>query len=142
VQGKLAFLRYESILPMIRRESRAFLLKKNVLPQVIFRLDMQEALLGKVTPSLRYVGVKIKPEQKKLTVDFIYDGEISQNDRSLAKAAIEDSRISFPDYEMDALIERIDFPHKLVHRTNWLAYWRQEWVYVDGEKIPTIRPHP
>ncbi len=137
--GRLAFLRYEPNLPKLRKENRAFLLKQGFLPQAVFLLDMQEALLGKVTPSLRYVGVKIEPEQKKLIADFIYDGEISERDYSLAKAAVEESRISFPDYEMDALIKRVDFPYKIVHRADRLAYWRQEWEYIDGQKIPTIK---
>jgi len=137
--GKFAYLRYESYLPKLEKENRAFLLKNKFSQDAIFRLDMQEALLGKVTPSLRYVGVKFDLEADKLITHFIYDGEISEKDRNLAQAAIEESRISFPEYKMDAVIERVDFPQEMVHQTNRLVYWRREWEYIDEGKVPTIK---
>ena len=139
IHGRLAFLRYEPNLPKIPKENKAFLLNESYEPHAIFRLDMQEALLGKVTPSLRYVGVKIEPEKKKLTTHFIYDGEISERDQNLAQVAIEESRISFPEYEMDATVERVDFPQEMVHRTNRLAYWRQEWDYIKMAPVEIVK---
>ncbi len=140
IRGRLAFLRYEPILPLITRENRSFLLQDSFPAHAIYRLDMQEALLGKVTPALRNVSVAADPEQKKLIAHFIYDGEISELDRKLATAAIEDSRISFPDYEMDSLIERVDCPNQMSRRGNWLAYLRQEWVYKDNAIVYLDRP--
>lgn len=135
---KFAFLRYEPILPEIKRENRLFLLQENFPHLSIFRLDMQEALLGKVSPALRYVSVGIDTNKRKLIAHFIYDGEISELNYKLAAAAIQDSRISFPDYEMDSLIERVDYPNDFQHQGNSLAYWRQEWIYKNNERIPAI----
>ncbi len=125
VRGKFAFLRYESILPKFKKENRTFLLQEWP-PIPVFCLDMQEALLGKVTPALRHVSVGMDIEKKKLIAHFIYDGEISEREFNLATAAIQESRKSFPEYEMDSLIERVDFPNRMPHRGDRLAYWRRE----------------
>jgi hypothetical protein len=126
IRGKLAYLRYEPTLPMFEKEDRAFLLKEGFPFHAVFRLDMQEALLGKITPALRHVSVGIDPDKKKLTAHFIYDGEISEKNFKLATAAIQESRGTFSGYNMDSFIERVDFPNEMSHRGNWLAYWRQE----------------
>lgn len=140
VQGKFAYLRYEKTLPNFERENYAFLLKEKEYPQhAIFRLDMQQALLGRVTPELRHVSVSADPGTKKLTAHFIYDGEISDLNQQLASKAIHDSRISFPDYEMDSFIERIDYPSEMRFHGKWLAYCRQESIYTDDGPIPSIR---
>jgi hypothetical protein len=140
LRGRFAFLHYEKTLPKFERISHAFLLKEKDFPHhAIYRLDMQQALLGRVTPELRHVGVDADPNKKKLVAHFIYDGEISELNHQLANAAIQDSRISFPDYEMVSFIERVDYPSKMEHRGQWLAYWRQEWLFTDKGKVPPIR---
>ena len=138
---KLAYLRYEETLPKFERdkESRAFLLKEGFLHNAVFRLDMQQALLGRVTPALRHVSVAANPSKKQLIAHFIYDGKISALNCELASAAIQDSRISFADYEMESFIERVDYPNEMTHRGQCLAYWRQEWIYKNNERIPAIR---
>ncbi len=141
MQGKLAYLRYEKTLPKFERdkESKAFLLKKGFLHNAVFRLDMQQALLGRVTPGLRHVSVNANPNKKQLIAHFIYDEEISSLNYELASAAIQDSRVSFPDYAMESFIERVDYPNEMTHRGQCLAYWRQEWIYKDNERISAIR---
>jgi hypothetical protein len=129
IRGKLAYLRYEPVLPKITRENRSFLLKENTLHHAIYRLDMQEALLGKVTPALRHVGIDALSDQKKLIAHFIYDGEISERDHNLAAAAIEESRISFPDFQMESKIERVDAPNSFSSLGSWMAYFRREFIY-------------
>jgi hypothetical protein len=140
VQHKFAYLRYEKILPKFKRESHTFLLREKDYPyHAVFRLDMQQALLGRVTPVLRHVSVSVDPVKKKLIAHFIYDGEISELNRQMATAAIQDSRVSLPDYEMDSFIERIDYPNKMRFHGQMLAYCRQEWIYTTNGPIPAIR---
>lgn len=138
IRGKVAFLRNEPTLPEFKKEGRAFLLE-DTPPLAVFRLDMQEALLGKVTPALRHVSVAVNPDEKKLFAFFIYDGEISEKDFKLANAAIQESRGSFPEYTMDSFIERIDSPNDFpderkipdawLASDRWAAYMRQEFKY-------------
>ena len=109
IQGKLVFLRNEPHLPKFKKENRSYLLKQT-RPSVVLLLDMQEALLGKVTPALRLADGAVDMEQKRLTFYFIYDGEISAMDYQLATLAIQESSVSFPDFQIDAHIERIDYP--------------------------------
>jgi hypothetical protein len=140
VQGKFAYLRYEKILPKFERESHTFLLREKDYPHhAVFRLDMQQALLGRVTPPLRHVSVSADPVKKKLIAHFIYDGEISELNRQLATAAILDSRISLLDFEMRSFIERIDYPNEMRFHGQILAYCRQEWIFTNNGPIPSIR---
>jgi hypothetical protein len=142
IQGKrLAYLRYEETLPKFERdnESRAFLLKEGFVDNAIFRLDMQQALLGRITPVLRHVSVAANPSKKQLISHFIYGGKISEFNYELASAAIQDSRVSFADYEMEPFIERVDYPNEMTHRGQCLAYWRQEWIYKNNERMAAIR---
>lgn len=125
LQGKFAFLRKEPNLPEIKKENRSFLLNET-LPIFVFLLDMQEALLGKVTPALRYVSVNVESEKQILFSHFVYDGEISEEDYSLATSAIKESTSSFPEYKVDFCIERVDFPNDLPHRGKKTVYWRRE----------------
>jgi hypothetical protein len=139
IHGKLVYLRYEPVLPELKKENRSFLLKEDYPPLAVYRLDMQEALLGKVTPALRFVSVGADPDQKKLIAHFIYDGEVSELDQRLATAAIQESRISLPDYEMDSVIERVDFPNDYTMRGKRQAYWKHEYKYTADERIPDLR---
>lgn len=139
VEGKLAYLRYETKLPEFKRENRSFL--KDTPSDAIYRLDMQEALLGKVTPSLRHVGVNLDSDQKKLITRFTYDGKISELDFQLAQTAIQESRISFPEYEMVATIDRVDYPEDMAPWNGWLAFWRHEWDYDATSRMPAISPN-
>lgn len=135
---RFAFLRFEPVLPEIKKKNRLFLLKEDFSHLAIFRLDMQEALLGKITQNLRYVSIGIDTENKKLISYFVYDGEISEFHHYLATSIIENSKISFAGYEMDSLIERVDYPNDFQPRGNWLAYWRQEWLYKNNQRIAAI----
>ncbi|HSX11343.1 MAG TPA: hypothetical protein VLF94_06495 [Chlamydiales bacterium] len=140
-QEGFAFLRYENRLPKFTREkeSKVFLLDGGYSHLAVFGIDMQQALLGRITSDLRYIGLNAEANKKKLTAQFVYDGEISELNRQLATTAIQDSRISFPDFEMESLIERVDYPNDFVARGKLLAYWRQEWIYRDNKRTPAIR---
>jgi hypothetical protein len=135
VADGFAYLRYEKILPKFERESYGFLLREKDYPyHAVFRLDMQQALLGRVTPALRHVSVSADPAKKKLIAHFIYDGEISELNHQLATAAIFDSRASLPDFEMGSFIERIDYPNEMHFHGQMLAYCRQEWIFISGNE--------
>ncbi len=95
VRGKFAFLRKEPCLPNYTKEDRRALLK-NPSPRTVLCLNMQEALLGKVSSDLRFVAVNAA--QKNLSFYFAYDGKISEEDQNLATAAIQEASISFPGY--------------------------------------------
>ncbi len=128
VRGKLAFLRKEPVLPEFKKEDRIFLLQ-HTQPLIVLLLDVQEALLGKVTPALRQVSVGIDSSQKLLKFYFFYDGPISEEDFNLATLAIKESCGSFPDYQVDAHIERADFPAEVCPEGCRAAYWRYEIKY-------------
>ena len=125
VAGKLVYLRREPFLPNFVEETRVHLLTQTT-PTVILLLDIQEALLGKVTPALREVSVDIHPNQKRLFFYFIYDGEVSKEDFHLAHLAIAEVSQSFPGFQVDKDIERIDSPAKITRRGQRVAFARKE----------------
>ncbi len=125
IQGKLAYLRYEPHLPKFKKENRSYLLKQS-RPSVVLLLDMQEALLGKVTPSLRRAAGEVDIENKRLIFYFVYDGKISETDYRLATAAIQESGSSFPGYIIESHIDRIDYPNERSTYKCYGAYLRQE----------------
>lgn len=125
IRGKLAFLRKEPVLPKYEKGNRSFLLE-DTCPLSVLCLDMQEALLGKVTPPLRLVTVGVDPDKKCLRFQFVYDGAISDEDFALATAAIQEASVSFPGYEIDSRIERIDSPEETSAYGQQAAYWRRE----------------
>ena len=81
-----------------RRLERDPLKDPELKPVVVMVLDMQDALLGKVTPNLRLVSVNVDVEQKILKYCFIYDGEISEENFQLATQAVQEAGDSFPDF--------------------------------------------
>lgn len=141
LRGRLAFLRKEANLPQIKKEPRAFLIPKGIRVLDIYLLEVQQALLGKVKPSLRKVLVKIDEDQKKLGIYFYYNGEISEEDFCLANAAIQEAKASFPAYRMEAQILRLDFPNPIPLEECTAAYWRQEIRYTqDGHPEFVVTP--
>ncbi len=128
--GKFAYLRKEPNLPNYPKENRAFLLKTpETLHSSVLLLDMQEALLGKVSPSLRIVTVDSDPKKKYLELRFVYDGAISDEDFSLATVAIQEASAPFVGYEVRSNIERIDFPKSISAKGRRAAYLRREYEY-------------
>jgi hypothetical protein len=126
VQGRFAFLRKEPNLPDYKKENRAFLLLNGAPPVAVLLLDMQEALLGKVTPALRLVTVGVNSDQKELEFRFIYDGNISEEEFELANSAIREASISFPGYRANTQIERVDSPQNFSANGKRAAYLRRD----------------
>lgn len=122
---KLVFLRKESHMPAIQKENFSSLFQQTS-PSVILLLELQQALLGKVTPELRLVAGGVNTDQKELDFYFIYDGKISDENFDLASAAIREASQAFPGYKTNAHIDRIDSPHPRSAHGNRAAYLRKE----------------
>ena len=105
-QGYLVYLRKEPILPKFTKKINAALLQ-NEIPIAALQLLMQDALLGKVTPSLRAVSVGLNTNSKELHYYFEYDNPISDEDRNLADSAAQEASASFPEYTIHFYIHPI-----------------------------------
>lgn len=130
IRGKFAYLRKEPNLPILKKEDHSFLLETS-RPMVVYKLDMQQALLGRVTAALRYVAVGVDCDNKQLEAYFTYDGLISEEDWDLANEAAIDAPISFPGYTTKVSIKRVDFPNKTweAHSKGTLEYIGVYWRY-------------
>jgi len=104
--GYLIYLRKEPCLPRITKKRKIDLLQTKT-PIARLLLVMQEALLGKVTPSLRIVSIDMNPEEKELYLYFEYDSPISNEDRNLANLAVQEARTSFPEYTPYSYIQPV-----------------------------------
>lgn len=113
-KGHLVYLRYEPNLeghyPNVRY---AQFLEKTSYLYALLCLDMQNALLAKVTPTLREVLTTIYSEEKVIDLYFIYDGPISELDYRLATLAAQGGNASLPDFSVHVVIERCDFPQRI-----------------------------
>jgi len=90
-------------------------------------LSLQRALLGAVSPALREVSCSWEGKQIKLR--FVYDGEISEEDRDAAYIVGAEVIADFPaDWDIEEDIARLDAPAKLAlpERNAVLAYRRRE----------------
>jgi hypothetical protein len=126
-EGNLIYLRYEPNLeghyPNVRFSQ---LLSESDHPYGFLLLDMQNALLAKVTPALRCVAVTINMEEKSIDLYFWYDGKISDQEYQLATRAAQGGVVSFPHFFQRTHIERIDFPQRLPEDGERAVYVRYE----------------
>jgi len=104
--GYLIYLRKEPCLPCIIKKRKIDLLQTKT-PIARLLLVMQEALLGKVTPTLRIVSIDMNPEEKELYFYFEYDSPISDENRNLANLAVQEARTSFPEYTPHSYIQPV-----------------------------------
>lgn len=92
-------------------------------------LSIQRALLGNVTPNLRAVCVKLK--EKKISIHFYYDKNISDEDRELSAHTIDQVMADFWENDEGDEIEfftpllLINYPQKMPLVGDW-AYYRHE----------------
>jgi hypothetical protein len=122
LRGKLAFLRNEPCLPQYKKENRSSLIDA-LPPQTLLCLNIQEALLGKVSPALRFVAINAN---QNLSFYFAYDGPISDKDHTLATNAIHEAGSPFLGYIICSRIERIDAPRDFPPDAGKGVYWRWE----------------
>ncbi|NNM43503.1 MAG: hypothetical protein HKM07_04095, partial [Chlamydiae bacterium] len=76
IRGRYAYYRKEPVLPNFKTEPRiASLLQKKFPLLACLKLDMQEILLGKVIPALRYILIEVVEEEKIIKLLIIYEGD-------------------------------------------------------------------
>jgi hypothetical protein len=141
-RGHLVYLRYEPNLeghyPNVRYTQ--FLEETSYFYAFLF-LDMQNALLTKVTPALREALVTIQLQEKIIDLHFLYDGPISELDYHLATLAAQGGNASFPDFSVRTFIERCDFPQKIssIVKAERVVYARYEdmSLLTDNSVVPS-----
>lgn len=90
-----------------------------------FRLSLQRALLGKVTPNIRGIIALLDGSQIYLT--FYYDGDISENDEENASEIETEVIADFDDkYTILTQVKRLDFPQRIKLDNGFLVYLRKE----------------
>lgn len=133
IRGRLIYLRNEPVLPKFKQQKPSKIWSQ-FLPINTLSLDMQDALLGKVTPNLRCVSLNLKESEKTIKVTFFYDGEISPEQFEMASAAIKEGTSFFSGlffgYQIDQEIVRADYPKYIglrrPLRENHIVYMRKE----------------
>jgi hypothetical protein len=125
VDGALAYLRKEpGIVPP----------KVQLLPRSPRMIDcaylayaMQQALLGRVLPSLRYVIIDVDEEKKILCFYFYYDKEITEELLLLSKETISIAKKAFSDsFTSVEEIVFFPFPKRIPSDEGWGVYKRYE----------------
>ena len=96
-------------------------------------LSVQRGLWGNASLNLRAVCADC--DNKKIYVDFFYDGEISEEDHELYESVLDDI---YSDYSIETEFYmpsiRLDYPQKIPLRGRWVYY-----RYEDILKIPVER---
>jgi hypothetical protein len=88
-------------------------------------LSLQSALIGEITLHLR--AVKVGYDMKHIDLYFIYDGEISENDKRASRDASERVLADFPDDEyVKSHHIRCDYPSQIPDLGDDVAYRRNE----------------
>lgn len=126
-RGWFVYFRKEPVLPHFEKRDLKPLIGR-IIPIGIFMLEMQQALLGRVTPALRRVVIGIDTEKKILRFFFYYDGEISTENFELASSAIEEASALFSGFQVEKRIARVDYPSKIPPDGERLVYERKEIV--------------
>ncbi len=131
-RGLFAYLRNEKKYSPIAAKPISFSLQetKQTNKQIIvgdLLFPMQQALLGKVTPSLRAVKVNLDDATHTLECSFFYDGKITDELYDLAsQTAITGAAPFAPNYTLKLNVEQLDFPNKIQRVGRWVYKRREE----------------
>ncbi len=87
-------------------------------------IEVQNALLGVVTPELRAVVIDLEKDEKVLYVRFYYHGEVSEELIDLWDCAITEIDMGLNCF-YDKGIERLDYPNPIPVRGRF-AFRRKE----------------
>ena len=108
------------------------------------RLSAQRALLTHITRRMRAVSVDVAPEQKKVWVRFIFDGEPSLAEAKAASCACTEIITDFVDeWVFDTEVVATPFPGKMEHRRMVVfARCEDEWVINPPDEDDQPNPKP
>lgn len=100
---------------------------------ISIRLSAQRALLGHVTPALRAVSVDVDPQSRRVSVRFVFDGEVSEAVRDAAACAGTEILSDYPDWDVDEQFLNVRAPLQIEH-LRFVVYARCEddWVKSHG----------
>lgn len=126
IKGRLAYLRKNENLPADYTKEKKYKDVPELTPVGQLLLEIQQSLLGRVSHSLRKVLFSIDLDKKQISFSFYYDGEILDEDRTLADEAIKEASLAFPDYLIEKEIIRVDFPTKISASGRRYAFERYE----------------
>ena len=83
---------------------------EKTIRQVHVLLSVQKALLGAISSQLR--AVTVSWDMHRIDMYFIYDGELSEDDRESAECAATEVLANFPDDHVEAHYVRCDVPDR------------------------------
>ncbi|MBV6818400.1 hypothetical protein KWG64_10650 [Rahnella sp. PD12R] len=90
-----------------------------------FRLSMQSALLGSITPNIRAVIGFFY--DKKIVIDFYFDGVISEDDEELASEVGTEVIADFEsEFDIEIKTIRLDYPKPVKNKDGFLLFLRKE----------------
>ncbi|MBS0615694.1 MAG: hypothetical protein JSR58_03985 [Verrucomicrobia bacterium] len=99
--------------------------KKYPLDRIRAILTMNRSLWGEVSPALR--ASKVSWDNESVFLFFYYDGEISEEDRESAECVATEFISSYPEYNLNVEIVRLDYPLAIPHvEGQELIYHRRE----------------
>lgn len=125
VKGRLAFLRQEPGVEKYRAGKDDFL-DQSLSPVARLSLILQQALLGRVSPTLRAVSASIDPVKQRLGVYFVYDGEISEKNVESVQDIVSEMGQFYPLFTVEHWVSRLDSPAKVQFEGRRIAFCRKE----------------
>lgn len=87
-------------------------------------LSIQGALVGAITPHLR--AVLVGWDEKTIQLYFIYDGDISEEDKEESECAATEVLADFPGNDIKTEHVRCDFPQRLPKLGQIMVFQRKE----------------
>ena len=98
------------------------------MKRVSILLTVQKALWGEVTPNLRavFIGWSDLTDDSSIKLYFVYDGEISDDDKDNGECVTAEVLAIFPDNDVAAEFLQIDYPNKIPALGNEGIYFRKE----------------
>lgn len=124
ITGRLVYLRNEPKCEQYIHNKYKFPADCSTMARLL--LYVQQAMLGKIKENLRRIYLEIDETEKKIRYFFIFDGEFSDEDRSLADAIIDEASEPFNEYRIERCLNRIDYPNQPNQMGKRAAYSRYE----------------